>query len=291
MADLPAGMQTHLDAEVTSLCHAWRLILANGIRLGFTDHDQKLEIGGDSFEPHSGLTASEARESLGLSVDAMDVAGALSSEAIAAEDIAAGRFDNAAVETLLVNWQDTDQSIIIRRAVIGRITTTDNGFSAELESANHRLDQPSGRIIRRTCDAEVGDARCGVDLAGAGFSATALITAVNPPDAVLASGIEEFPSGWLTGGWLVHPGSGARTRIAAHIAGDGNANLRVDSLIGLQTGMMAELTAGCDKSFGACKSKFANAVNFRGFPHLPGNDAAYSHVTEDAVFDGRPLVP
>jgi uncharacterized phage protein (TIGR02218 family) len=32
------------------------------------------------------------------------------------------------------------------------------------------------------------------------------------------------------------------------------------------------VTAGCDKRFTTCQSKFANAVNFRGFPHMPGND-------------------
>ena len=51
------------------------------------------------------------------------------------------------------------------------------------------------------------------------------------------------------------------------------------------------LTAGCDKSFAACRDKFANPDNFRGFPHLPGNDAAYAYVTEGRDFDGEPLVP
>ena len=33
------------------------------------------------------------------------------------------------------------------------------------------------------------------------------------------------------------------------------------------------VTAGCDKQFAAtCKTKFANATNFRGFPHMPGPD-------------------
>lgn len=30
--------------------------------------------------------------------------------------------------------------------------------------------------------------------------------------------------------------------------------------------------AGCDKRFTTCRNKFGNGVNFRGFPHLPGND-------------------
>ncbi len=52
-----------------------------------------------------------------------------------------------------------------------------------------------------------------------------------------------------------------------------------------------EVTVGCDKAFATCKAKFANALNFRGFPHLPGNDAAYGYVTDGAIFDGGPLVP
>jgi uncharacterized phage protein (TIGR02218 family) len=51
------------------------------------------------------------------------------------------------------------------------------------------------------------------------------------------------------------------------------------------------IVAGCDHSFATCKAKFANALNFRGFPHLPGNDVAYAYVTDGGVFDGRPVVP
>jgi len=32
------------------------------------------------------------------------------------------------------------------------------------------------------------------------------------------------------------------------------------------------LRHGCDKSFATCVSRFGNAENFRGEPHLPGND-------------------
>jgi uncharacterized phage protein (TIGR02218 family) len=51
------------------------------------------------------------------------------------------------------------------------------------------------------------------------------------------------------------------------------------------------VVAGCDKSFETCKAKFAPQLNFRGFPHLPGNDAAYGYVTDGGNFDGGPLVP
>jgi uncharacterized phage protein (TIGR02218 family) len=32
------------------------------------------------------------------------------------------------------------------------------------------------------------------------------------------------------------------------------------------------VTAGCDKRVETCKARFANVVNFRGFPSMPGNE-------------------
>jgi uncharacterized phage protein (TIGR02218 family) len=40
----------------------------------------------------------------------------------------------------------------------------------------------------------------------------------------------------------------------------------------IETGCRVELREGCDKRFETCVSRFANAANFRGEPHLPGND-------------------
>ena len=57
-----------------------------------------------------------------------------------------------------------------------------------------------------------------------------------------------------------------------------------------EAGTAFSIVAGCDKQFSTCKTKFANPVNFRGFPHLPGNDAAYGYVTDGGVFDGGPIV-
>ena len=37
------------------------------------------------------------------------------------------------------------------------------------------------------------------------------------------------------------------------------------------------VTAGCDKQLSTCRDRFANVANFRGEPHLPGNDALMKH--------------
>ena len=49
------------------------------------------------------------------------------------------------------------------------------------------------------------------------------------------------------------------------------------------------IVAGCDKSFDTCRKRFANQVNFRGFPHLPGSDFAYSYADGETEHDGGPL--
>ena len=37
-------------------------------------------------------------------------------------------------------------------------------------------------------------------------------------------------------------------------------------------GTVVQLREGCDKRFETCVSRFNNAANFRGEPHLPGGD-------------------
>ena len=40
----------------------------------------------------------------------------------------------------------------------------------------------------------------------------------------------------------------------------------------INVGDKFEITAGCDKEFSTCCSKFNNAINFRGEPNIPRNE-------------------
>ena len=91
MSNFPEPLAGHLQGTVTTVCHCWRLTRKDGTISGFTDHDRPLVVDGTGFEPQSGLSASEARDTLGLAVDTVDVEGALSSDSIRDEDIAVVR--------------------------------------------------------------------------------------------------------------------------------------------------------------------------------------------------------
>ncbi len=293
---MPQDLADHLGRPVTSVCHCWRLTRADGLVFGFTDHDLPLTFEGTTFEPESGLSASEARSSLGLAVDTVDVEGALSSERIRNEDISAALYDNARVETFLVNWAANEHFALLRTATIGKITRSDRRFVAELESAAHALDAPRGRYVTRNCDAELGDSRCGVPLSQARYSASGTVLALDAPDVIVVSGLQAFDVGWFAGGmlkWTSGAGAGRSERVVDHRRNGSAVTLLRSSGVGPAVGIgdSFSISAGCDKAFSTCKAKFANAQNFRGFPHLPGNDAGYSYVTEGMAFDGRPLVP
>jgi len=296
MTDIPDMLAAHLAREATSVCHCWRVTRRDGTVSGFTDHDRPLMVAGMAFEPESGFTASEARETLGLAADTVEIEGAISAATITVDDIAAGRWDGATVETLLVNWRAPGEAAIIRTQTVGRITRADNRFVAELDGPEAALDRIGGRWFRRTCDAELGDARCGVDLDDPALKGAGSVTAIVTADTIRVAGIEVFAAGWFADGRLTATSgavAGTTVRVLSHrISGEGIELVLWRDGAGLPTtGDGFEIVAGCDKRFATCKAKFSNHLNFRGFPHLPGNDAAYGYATGGQVFDGSPLVP
>lgn len=296
MSRYPQQLVDHLAGEVTTVCHCWRLNRKDGVVSGFTDHDLALTVDGMIFKPETGLTASEARDSLGLAIDTVDVEGALSSADIREEDIAIGLYDGARIETLLVNWRAPDDFAIIRTATIGRIMRSDQRFVAELESLTHSLDHPGGRYVGRNCDAELGDARCRFLFDQPGFRANGQVATQQDADTFLVAGLEAFQPGWFSHGtlaWTSGPREGRREQVEVHDHGPGGARIALQPSGAPATGVgdAFVIHAGCDKSFATCKAKFSNGANFQGFPHLPGNDAAYGYVVDGGVFDGSPIVP
>jgi uncharacterized phage protein (TIGR02218 family) len=277
MKQLDDGLLAHLQSGATTLCWCWRLTRRDGSRLGFTDHDRDLAFDGTTFEAASGFTASEIREQVGLSVDNLEVAGALISDRLSEIALAAGDFDDAAIEIFRVNWQETAQRVLARKGSLGEVRRAGAAFTAEVRGLAHYLQQPRGRLFQYTCDADLGDARCGIDLDQPTYRASGTIIAVSDARRILVDGLADYATGWFTRGMIAFT-SGANTgramEIKAHTARSGHVEIELWQPMGeaIAIGDAITVTAGCDKRFETCAARFANALNYRGFPHMPGND-------------------
>jgi uncharacterized phage protein (TIGR02218 family) len=275
MRTLTPGLQAHLDTGTTTLCHCWRVTLKSNETLGFTDHDLPLVLDGTVFEADAGFTASNIESSLGLSVDNMEAEGALQSARLDERRLKVGDFDHAQIEIWRVNWSNVAQRVLLRKGHLGEVTYGDGAFKAEVRGLSHLLGQQKGRLYQFGCDAELGDARCGVALSTAAYADAGVVVSVEEAALVL-SGIA-FADDWATRGRLLFT-SGAATGKSVAVKRQLNqgALTRLDLSQALPfavaVGDAVSLVAGCDKQFTTCVAKFSNAANFRGFPHMPGTD-------------------
>jgi uncharacterized phage protein (TIGR02218 family) len=277
MKTLPAPLQAHLDTGTTSLAWCWRITRADATRFGFTDHDRDLAFDGTLFEAATGFTASEIKDALGLSVDNLEVSSALKSDRLNEDDLATGLYDDAAVEIWRVNWADTEQRVLMRSGSLGEVRRSGAAFTAEVRGLAHYLSQPKGRLYQSGCDADLGDARCTIDLADPAFRGTGTVLAAASPRLFTATGLAAFAAGWFTRG-LVAFASGANAGRAGEVkrhtlAGtEATVELWQPMAMAIGAGDTFTITAGCDKQLATCRDRFANAANFRGFPHMPGPD-------------------
>jgi len=162
---IPQELADRIADGTAKLCHAWLVTLAGGRRLGFTDHDRVLTVDGVACSAASGWTAGAAEAVLGLQPGSAAVTGALSDDAINETELAAGGWDGAALEMRRVDWERPDLFVVLWTGRIARAIWTGSRFEVEVEGPRALLDRVAGRVYGRTCDAELGDARCRVNLA------------------------------------------------------------------------------------------------------------------------------
>lgn len=297
MKQISAGLQTHLENEVTSLCRCWAIERKDNVKLGFTDHDNDLVIDGTLFEKNAGMEASNVEERLGLNVDSTDITGAFQSERITEKDIEAGKYDNARVTTYIVNWSDPQQYFVDRILLVGEISREDGQFTFELRGISSLLDQTKGRHFVKSCQADLGDGACGVNLNSSSVGATATVsqTVSGSGNDFTVTGLASFSSNWFSGGhltWTSGANSGSRIEVSHHSKQGSKASIQLWQAMSepIEVGDTFNISAGCDKTFETCKFKFNNHLNFQGFPHMPGNGYAVRHAGNSDKLDGGPII-
>ena len=213
MRDIPEEMAARIESGAATLCHVWLLTRVDGAVFGFTDHDRDLVVDEVRCRAASGWTAGAVEGAAGLAAGTLAVGGGLDDAAQSEVEIEAGLFDGARVALWRIDWARPDLKVRLWVGTMARIRRDGEAFVAELEGPLAALERVVGRTYGRSCDALLGDERCGVDR-------------------------EAFPG------------------------------------------------RECDKRWVTCVGVFANGLNFRGFPDIPGDDFLTALPAEGGRHDG-----
>lgn len=271
MRTASSNLTAHLAGEVTSLAICWKLTLVGGTVMGFTDHTSDLTISSQLYKAATGFSPTSIETKDRFSVDNLDVAGILDSASITEADIMAGKYDFAEIEIFMVNVTDLTQGIIIhRRGWLGEVSVKNGQFVAEVRGLAQKFQQNIGELYSPTCRAVFGDARCKINLAG--YTAGGTVNTVTSRQVFISNAMTQA-AGYFSGGeviWLTGANAGRRMEIKEF------SNKQFTLVLPMPNAVVVSDTfnaiAGCDKTFNTCFAKFANAVNFRGEPHVPGMD-------------------
>lgn len=270
--------QTGIDLgqEALHLAVCVRIERQDGEVFCLTTHDTPIAVGGETYEPMSGVDATAVRQEAGAGVDNLDVVGLIRSDRITEADLLAGLFDGATIRLFAVDWRNPELAPLkLLKGQFGNITVQAGRYTAEIRSLSQRLGQQIGELVSPTCRVKaLGDVQCGVSLAA--YRATRVVVAVTSRSDITFGG-DWNPSGWYSYG-RVQMTSGANAGIArevrAHTQAGGQARLQLQEALpfDVAVGDTALLEAGCDRRLETCRDRFSNVARFRGEPHVPGTE-------------------
>lgn len=247
----------------------WRIERCDGVTLGFTSHDRDLAFDGLVHRTAPGMVPSAIRRTADFEADSAEIAGALSHDSISENDLAAGRFDGAAVAMGLVDWETLDRATLYA-GTVGTVGHEGAGFSAELRSMKELLTRQIVPRTSPTCRAEFCGPGC--TLSAQRFSRMTTLAELAENRGAVRLAEVSVPGDFLFGTlrWLDGPEAGLWRRID-DVDGDW---LLIDrpATSPLPAGTKALIRQGCDHTLDTCANRFANAANFQGEPFLPGND-------------------
>jgi len=261
-------MASIADGPLTSLAFCWRLQRPDGAGIGLTSGDRDVMHDGITYRAAPGATPAVITRSLGLEPNSGEIAGALSADALTEADLALFRWEGCKVQLFAIDWTIPDsEKFDLLAGELGEVSLDDDSYSAELVGAAARLEGPVCPSTSPECRAAFGDKQCRVDLAGRTLRAGI----VSCQDNLIS--IDRPIDGRFLFGRFRYLG-GRNCGLESRILGvEGSAlTLRDRPRAPVQPGTQVELREGCDKRFETCVSRFGNAANFRGEPHLPGTD-------------------
>lgn len=286
MLTIEPGPRTLLEGRSKRLASLWRITRRDGRVFRFTVHDRILPYREESYStfeytPVQGIDPSSREMPNGLEDVNLEVDG-VTGTVISSADLRAGLFRKAVVEEFIVDWRFPWAGAITGyKYTLESVRFNGEDWKGDLSGVGRRLQQRVGGRHARRCLVDLGSAKCGVVLGP--FTLTAMTVAIvdtNTPLQVFTftgggalTGDEVFTEGEVR--WTGGANDGLVSEIQQSLdrtGGTHTVTLYLPTPNPIVVGAEFTIVAGCRKTFTVCVGDFANGINFRGFPTMPGSD-------------------
>jgi uncharacterized phage protein (TIGR02218 family) len=273
---LTSTLFEHYQQSQTTLARCLRIERHDRKIIALTEHDVDLMIGGVNYQSVVGYVPTAISTQDKGAINSVDIEGILSTAGVSREDIAAGLFNHAKIFIFEVNYENLSQGILpLISGFWGECQLHDNHYVTEFRSLSQVLQRIVGELYSTNCRAQLGDARCQVDLAN--LTIEGVVATVKNHASFIAAGFDQpadyFRYGLLT--WQQGKNAGLSMEVKSFIPEENQNHcfqLVQPMLYPIEIGDIFCVITGCDKSLSTCKSRFNNVVNFRGEPFIPGLD-------------------
>lgn len=278
------NMESLRVGRLHRLCQIWKFTRSDGFVLRFTDHSHEIIFNGELYEPGGGLSPTAQQKQTGLRSRNQELMGMLSSGKITDADLHAGRYDNCVIEILRVDWMFPWAGSFDRQ--VGRIesvTFSGEHWEASVVGLTGLLQRANGELVTRNCQNDLGDAVCRINLATSTVARTVAtvvnarriftttLTGITNPYVGGAIADGYFEAGKLT--WTSGPNAGIISEVRVHTQGTATIELELETPFDIVVGNGFNLSPGCLKRWTEdCLTKFANRINYKGAPDVPGTD-------------------
>ena len=171
MRKITGPLFTELKSQTSKIAVGWLIVRKDATRYAFTSADAPFTYNGDTYSPTNGFNPSAIVSKADFSVDNMECQ-VLDNELITDVDLRAGLWDLATVKVFWLRPDHPEWGVVpLRGGNLGEITIKDGQWTTQLRSLFQQLQQPFGYFYSLVCMAQLGDARCKVNLTPATWAA------------------------------------------------------------------------------------------------------------------------
>jgi len=272
-ANLKAGIANGTIATFVKITRT------DGVVLGYTDHDILLSYDNVSYVPSPSLQKISMHLRNNAEVSNQEFLSTWDINVTEA-DLKNGLYDDASIDVFRADYTYIDVSnriqeiIIIFRGSLGLIQWTDEGYRADVHSIMRQLQRQIGLTYTSKCrfvlysqQSPISVGACTIDKTS--YTENMNIASVTNKLKFTTSGSAQandyFANGQLT--WI----SGLNTGAVYTVKSFKSSNifeLFLPTVFTININDTFTVSAGCDKTFNTCKTKFSNQLNFGGFPHI-----------------------